>query len=156
MDFFEKKGSKRYFFEKKKQGRGILWANCRIFWGGRRRQLYQKFWSKDGILRKVITYGVLTSTLSACASRPPGPCLQHYGAPHREALPQPMLGCPRKLGSMVRKWVITPIYPIYRQVITHLRNHLLTSWDIQVEDDDFWELSLFLYFGWEKLILSTF
>ena len=24
------------------------------------------------------------------------------------------LGCPRKLGSMVSKWVITPIYLIYR------------------------------------------
>ena len=31
-----------------------------------------------------------------------------------------LLGCPRKLGSMVCNWVITPIY------------HLLTSWDIQV------------------------
>ena len=30
---------------------------------------------------------------------------------------------------MVSKGVISPIYPIYKQVITHL----LTSWDIQVE-----------------------
>ena len=29
-------------------------------------------------------------------------------------VPVRVLGCPRKLGSMVRKWVITPIYPIYR------------------------------------------
>ena len=36
---------------------------------------------------------------------------------------------------MISKWVITPIYPIYRQVIAHLLTidiHLLTSWDIQV------------------------
>ena len=25
-----------------------------------------------------------------------------------------LLGCPRKLGSMVSKWVITPVYPSYR------------------------------------------
>jgi len=25
-----------------------------------------------------------------------------------------LLGCPRKLGSMVSKWVIIPIYPIYK------------------------------------------
>ncbi len=31
------------------------------------------------------------------------------------------LGCPRKLGSMVSKWVITPIHPIYMWgYITHL------------------------------------
>ena len=30
------------------------------------------------------------------------------------------LGCPRKLGSMVSKWVITPIHPIYKWVTTHL------------------------------------
>ena len=29
---------------------------------------------------------------------------------------------------MVSKWVITPIHPIYKEVITHL----LTSWDILV------------------------
>ena len=28
--------------------------------------------------------------------------------------PYVLLGCPRKLGSMVSKWVITPIYPIYK------------------------------------------
>jgi len=27
-----------------------------------------------------------------------------------------LLGCPRKLGKKVSKWVITPIYPIYKQV----------------------------------------
>ena len=36
-----------------------------------------------------------------------------------------LLGCPRKLGSMVRKWVITPIYSICKQVITVI-THLLT------------------------------
>ena len=32
----------------------------------------------------------------------------------------PLLGCPSKLGSRVSKWVITPLYPIYKYVITHL------------------------------------
>ena len=25
-----------------------------------------------------------------------------------------LLGCPRKVGSMVSKWVIPPIYPMYK------------------------------------------
>ena len=37
---------------------------------------------------------------------------------------------------MVSKWVITPLYPIYKQAIYNpFTDHLLTSWDIQVEDD---------------------
>ena len=31
-----------------------------------------------------------------------------------------VLGCPRKLGSKVSKWVITPIYPISKKVITQI------------------------------------
>ena len=34
--------------------------------------------------------------------------------------PDPLLGCPRKLGSKVSKWVIPPLYPIYKWVVTHL------------------------------------
>ena len=43
-----------------------------------------------------------------------------------------LLACPRKLGSMVSKWVITYLWMGYIGVITYLLNLLLTSWDIQV------------------------
>ena len=43
-----------------------------------------------------------------------------------------ILGCPRKLWSKVSKWVITPIYPIYKLGYKPFTNHLLISRDIQV------------------------
>ena len=38
----------------------------------------------------------------------------------------------QEVRKKISKWVITPIYPVYKQVVTHFANHLLTSWDIQV------------------------
>ena len=44
-----------------------------------------------------------------------------------------LLGCPRKLGSMVSKWVISPTYNwSIPWGYNPLTNHLLTSWDILV------------------------
>ena len=42
-----------------------------------------------------------------------------------------LLGYPRKLGSMVSKWVLTYLYGVYWGY-NPFTNHLLTSWDIQV------------------------
>ena len=45
----------------------------------------------------------------------------------------PMLGCARKLGSLVCKWVITPRNtPFISRWNNPFTNHLLTSWNIQV------------------------
>ena len=41
-----------------------------------------------------------------------------------------LLGCTRKLGSMVSKWVISPTYKW--GILGYITNHLLSSWDIQV------------------------
>ena len=45
----------------------------------------------------------------------------------------PLLGCPRKLGSMVSKWLFhLPINGVYWSY-NPLTNHLLSSWDILVQ-----------------------
>ena len=58
-----------------------------------------------------------------------------------------LLGCPRKLGSMVSKWVIT-----YEWGILGLQpidpNHLLTSWDIQSGGNWGWKKNPFT---WDSL-----
>ena len=44
-----------------------------------------------------------------------------------------VLGYPRKLGSMVSKRAITPIYTIYKyRLLPICKPFTLTSWDIQV------------------------
>ena len=68
--------------------------------------------------------------------------------------PKQLLGCPRKLGSMVSKWVITLIINGVYWGYSPLTNHLLTSWDIQVGDLFFGKNTIHGRISWAKALLT--